>query len=204
MGWEQTFARMDACKVRWKDDLPDRQEETHEKRVIEVERKELIEKIEGLSERDVHVVEETVRALAGMKTNRYPFLGNFLQIEREERGADGVFRCGMPIRPDMQNPYRIVYGGLTATLADMAMAWMLEDYIQDPDKYVTLDMNVTYHNPGIGKRLLAEARVVHHAADIWQVACTIQNDRGQLVATATGTFLQLVRKARMKAGEGSL
>ncbi|MEO3947055.1 PaaI family thioesterase [Gorillibacterium sp. CAU 1737] len=164
-----------------------------------MDRKECIDRIEELSDRELRVVGETLRALSGIKENRYPFLGNFLQIEREERGEDGAFRCGMPIRPDMQNPYRIVYGGITATLADMAMAWMLEDYIQEPDKYVTLDMNVTYHNPGIGKRLLAEARVVHQASEIWQVVCDIRNDRGQQVASATGTFLQLRRKERTRS-----
>lgn len=163
-----------------------------------MERRELAARLEELSEREVRVVEEALRAIGGMKENGYPFLGNFWQIEQEERGEDGVFRCSMPIRPDMQNPYRIVYGGVTATLADMAMAWMLEERIPAPDKFVTLDMNVTYHNPGIGKRLTADAWVTEQSGGLWRAACRIVNDRDQLIVTSEGTFRQLVRKAKTK------
>lgn len=158
----------------------------------------LSERIGELSERDLRVVENTVDALYGMKTNKYPFLGNFLQIVQEERGENERFLCSMPIRPDLLNPYRIVYGGITATLADMAMGWMLETEVDGRDKFVTIDMNVHYHNPGVGKKLLATAWVTHHTKEIWQASCEIFSDRGNLVVTASATFLRLIRS---KPGE---
>ncbi|MBC8081498.1 MAG: PaaI family thioesterase [Gorillibacterium sp.] len=154
----------------------------------------LFERINKLTERDVRVLEQTVSALEGMKDNKYPFLGNFLQIVREECEEPERFLCSMPIRPDLLNPYRIVYGGITATLADMAMGWMLETRIEGRDKFVTIDMHVNYHNPGVGKKLFATAWVTNKPKEIWQAACEIRNDRGSLVATSSATFLQLVRK----------
>lgn len=174
----------------------EQQKQEHHKRQQRLH--DLSERIAQLGERDLRVVENTVDALYGMKTNKYPFLGNFLQIVQEERGENGLFLCSMPIRPDLLNPYRIVYGGITATLADMAMGWMLETEIDGRDKFVTIDMNVHYHNPGVGKRLLATAWVTHHTKEIWQASCEIVSDRGHLVATAGATFLQLIRS---KPGE---
>ncbi|HEX3031664.1 MAG TPA: PaaI family thioesterase [Bacillota bacterium] len=154
----------------------------------------LMDSIRELSDRDLKIIENVVRALTEMKSNRYPFLGNFLNIREEPQSELGVFACSMPITREILNPYRIVYGGATATLADMAMAWMLEGLLPPGDRFVTIDMQVNYHNPGIGKKLIAKARVIKQAQQIWQMACTIHNDKGDLIVTSSGTFLQLERK----------
>ncbi|MFD2612525.1 PaaI family thioesterase [Paenibacillus gansuensis] len=151
----------------------------------------LQDRIAALSERGTGIVEKTVHALEQMKENKYPFLGNFLQIVYEPSDDPETFVCSMPITPDIQNPYRIVYGGVTATLADMAMAWMLEHQLEPGIKFVTVDMNIQYHHAGTGRRLLAEARLVSRARDILQVSCRISNDKGSLVAASTATFMQL-------------
>lgn len=161
----------------------------------------LLESIKGLSERDQKIVENVVRALGEMKTNKYPFMGNFLNIREEEHPDPKVFICSMPITREILNPYKIVYGGATATLADMAMAWMLERLVPPGDRFVTIDMQINYHHPGTGKQLLARAKVVKQAVPIWQMACEIHNDKGDLVATATGTFLQLERKKKNNSPE---
>lgn len=171
-----------------RDEQQQREQEERQQRMLD-----LTARIGQLGERDLRVLENTVDALYGMKTNKYPFLGNFLQIVQEERGEDGRFHCSMPIRPDLLNPYRIVYGGITATLADMAMGWMLETEVDGRDKFVTIDMNVHYHNPGVGNKLLATAWVTHHTKEIWQASCEIVSDRGNLVVTASATFLRLIR-----------
>jgi len=156
-------------------------------------KQDILEQIEAMSERDLKAVARTVNALNSMKENHYPFLGNFLGVVEEESQNDNEFVCSMPIGREVLNPYRIVYGGITATLADMAMGWMLELRISPRDKFVTLDMNVNYHKAGTGKKLIATARVVNQAQDIWQMACDVRNDRSDLVVTATATFRQLYR-----------
>lgn len=156
--------------------------------------KQLNETINSMSERDLAIVHKVVGALTAMKENKYPFLGNFLGIQEEPSDDPEVFICSMPIDRSIQNPYRIVYGGITATLHDMAMPWMLELRKGGPqDKFITLEMNVKYHKPGTGKKLIATTRVVHQAQEIWQLECVITNDKGDLVSTATGTFYQLVK-----------
>lgn len=161
----------------------------------------LVERIKLLSERDQKIVENVVTALGEMKTNKYPFLGNFLNIREEAQPDPGTFVCSMPIAREILNPYKIVYGGATATLADMAMAWMLERLVPPGDRFVTIDMQINYHNPGTGKQLIAKAQVVKQAKLIWQMSSTIHNDKGDLVATSTGTFLQLERKRKNTSRE---
>ncbi|WP_426446711.1 PaaI family thioesterase [Paenibacillus sp. S-38] len=159
-----------------------------------MDRQEVMERIAALSDRSFRAVENTLRALEQMKDNRYPFLGNFLNVVKEESADPELFVCSMPIVPEVLNPYRIVYGGVTATLHDMAMGWMLEHRFEPGSKFVTIDMQVAYHNPGKGKRLTAEARLVHQARELLQVSCEIRGDQGELVSTSSATFLQLVRK----------
>ncbi|MCZ8521164.1 MULTISPECIES: PaaI family thioesterase [Paenibacillus] len=159
-----------------------------------MDRQEVIERIAALPDRSFRAVENTLRALEKMKENRYPFLGNFLNVVKEESTDPDVFVCSMPIVPEVLNPYRIVYGGVTATLADMAMGWMLEHRFEPGSKFVTIDMHVAYHHPGKGKKLTAEARLTHQARELLQVSCDIRGDQGELVSTSSATFLQLVRK----------
>lgn len=163
--------------------------------MIEVKSK-LIEAIENLSERELAIVEKALHAVQTMRENKYPFMGNFMQLKVIPSKYD--FSCSMPITREILNPYRIVYGGVTALLADMAMGWMLEEMIETRDKVVTLDMNVNYHNPGKGKELLAHCSILHRAQNIMQASCRIVNDRGELVVSATGTFLHLVRSFKEK------
>lgn len=154
-------------------------------------KKRIIDTIMALSDRELAIVDKAVQAVERMKENKYPFMGNFMQLEVVESSYD--FSCSMPITRDILNPYRIVYGGVTAMLADMAMGWMLEEMIEDKDKVVTLDMNVNYHNPGRGKLLTAHCELVHRAQNIMQASCKVLNDRGELVVSAIGTFFHLIR-----------
>ncbi|WP_040950014.1 PaaI family thioesterase [Gorillibacterium massiliense] len=166
-----------------------------------MERNELLDRIGALSERELRPVENVLRALDDMKVNKYPFFGNFLDIVKEESDDPDVFVCSMPIVPELLNPLRIVYGGVTAALADMAMAWMLEhrEDMGRRARFVTIDMHVNYHNAGTGKRLIAKSRLVNVAREVLQVSCEIENDKGDLVVTSTGTFLHLVRRGQRQA-----
>ncbi|WP_166242752.1 PaaI family thioesterase [Paenibacillus turpanensis] len=161
-----------------------------------MDKDQLHQKIEQMSDRERAVIARTAEALETMKENGYPFLGNFMNIVEEASDQDGVFVCSMPVERHWWNPYRIVYGGVTATLADMAMAWMLELRVSQDDKFVTLDMNVNYHKPGTGKKLIARAVIQHQAGDVYQMGCEIRNDKDDLVVTATGSFLRLRRGRR--------
>ncbi|MBP1933755.1 PaaI family thioesterase [Ammoniphilus resinae] len=157
-------------------------------------REELTDLIHNMSEKELDIIAKAVQAVGRMRENDYPFMGNFLQLTVVPSNYD--FSCSMPITRDLLNPYRIVYGGVTAMMADMAMGWMLEELIEPRDKVVTLDMNVNYHNPGRGKELIAHCTVVHRAQNVMQASCTIVNDKDELVVTSTGTFFHLVRSVK--------
>ncbi|RKD26841.1 hypothetical protein BEP19_16635 [Ammoniphilus oxalaticus] len=150
----------------------------------------------SLPDSKLKIVEKAIQASQRMADNNYPFMGNFMMLEPIDSLYD--FSCMMPITKDTLNPYRIVYGGVTAMLADMAMAWMLDDMIEKRDKIVTLSMNVNYHSPGRGKTLIAHCKLVQRAQNIMQASCEIVNDRNELIVTATGSFLHLVRPIKGK------
>jgi uncharacterized protein (TIGR00369 family) len=156
-----------------------------------MERQKVVDIIMAMSDRDLETVNKAIQALSRMKENKYPFMGNFLQLQVIQ--SDYEFSCSMPITKDLLNPYRIVYGGVTAMMADMAMGWMLEYLIEPRDKVVTLDMHVNYHNPGRGKELIAHCSVTHRAQNIMQASCLIVNDKSETVVTSSGTFFHLVR-----------
>lgn len=158
------------------------------------EKQRLIEQLADAPESLLPIVEKAIQATRLMRQNNYPFMGNFMRLRTVESAHD--FSCAMPITEDALNPYRIVYGGVTAMLADMAMAWMLEEMIEKRDKVVTINMNVNYHSPGRGKELIAHCNLDHRAQNIMQASCEIVNDRGDLIVSATGTFLHLIRSTK--------
>ncbi|MCY0868985.1 MAG: PaaI family thioesterase, partial [Firmicutes bacterium] len=98
----------------------------------------------------------------------------------------GEFALELPIAPALLNPAGMVHGGVIATLCDDVMGFASHSTIGRPG--VTLDMTVRYHRPGRGTALIATARIVSAARLLQSAECTVRDDQGRIVATASGAF----------------
>lgn len=105
-------------------------------------------------------------------------------LQRED-AADG--RAVLTLEADQRhlNPYGTVHGGALATLADSAMGAAVR--AAGAEAPATVEMKMTYVEPGQPGRLVATAHVRKKGKRITIVECEIQQD-GDLVALALGTF----------------
>ena len=83
------------------------------------------------------------------------------------------------------NPYGTVHGGAIATLVDVAMGGAVA--AAGADAPVTIEMKVTYLEPGRPGEIRAEAKVRKRGKRITIVEAEVSQD-GELVALALGTF----------------
>ena len=86
------------------------------------------------------------------------------------------------------NTYGVAQGGSIYTLADVTIGFMILNQLSEGQKVFTLEMKVNFINKGIGTRLIATPSVLRWGRTTVVSECTIEDDNGNLVAKALGTF----------------
>ena len=100
----------------------------------------------------------------------------------------GFARLAIETRPQLLQQHGFVHGGVTAYLADNAMAFAGGSLLGDG---VTTGFALNYVKPGKGERLIAEARVITRSSrSAWCEAKVYADavDEANVVAVATATF----------------
>ncbi|WP_426990923.1 PaaI family thioesterase [Cupriavidus sp. 30B13] len=105
-------------------------------------------------------------------------------------------RVSMPYHPDHTNSRGEVHGGAIATLLDCALSCAARGH--DPRNYgvATVDLTVHFTAPGRGE-LTGIAWCERRGRAMCFVRGEIRDDKGELLALATGTF-KLVERAPAK------
>lgn len=147
----------------------------------------IVQALGRLSPADLRVVGDAVAALRKAPIDNHLFLVDFWGIKLEQNSA-GDWVGTMPITPQVLNPLQIVHGGASYTLADTAMGWAVWQQYQGQKAVVTVEIKMTYLAPGRGRELRAETRILRAGATLAYTECRIQDERGRLVAMATGTY----------------
>ena len=122
--------------------------------------------------------------------NAVPFM-QLLGIRREF-SEGGRARLVVDGRQELENPIRAMHGGVVATLLDVVMASAAVSKIGFARTAVTLDMNISYLQPGRG-RLTAdgEALAIDVDGDTVQCRAEVHDDAGRCVARSMGSFRYL-------------
>ena len=108
--------------------------------------------------------------------------------------ADGVSEVVLPLAPDHMNTWAVAHGGVTMTLADVALAMAARSLAGDGVGVVTVEMKVNFMQPGRGE-LRATARVLHRSTTMAYCEGEIRDSEGHFVAKALGTFKYMRRLA---------
>jgi uncharacterized protein (TIGR00369 family) len=105
--------------------------------------------------------------------------------------ADGAAEIGMTPRDEHLNSWNVVHGGVSMTLLDVAMAHAARSpqtgQAADPRGVVTVEMKTSFLAPGLG-RLAAHGKVLRKTATLAFCEGSIRDEKGELIAHATGTF----------------
>jgi uncharacterized protein (TIGR00369 family) len=108
--------------------------------------------------------------------------------------ADGVSEVLLPLAPDHMNTWAVAHGGVTMTLADVALAMAARSLAGDGVGVVTVEMKVNFMQPGRGE-LRATARVLHRSTTMAYCEGEIRDSEDHFVAKALGTFKYMRRLA---------
>jgi acyl-CoA thioesterase len=116
-----------------------------------------------------------------------PF-GKHLGIEILEVG-EGVARLKMPYRHELTNPAGNLHGGAIATVADSAMAVAIGSILGSPARHFTVKLEMRYKAAVTDGVIIAEAKVSQRKQRLFLGEAVVTNGDGQIIATATGTFM---------------
>ena len=116
-----------------------------------------------------------------------PF-GKHLGIEILEVG-EGVARMKMPYQHKLTNPAGNLHGGAIATVADSAMAVAIGSVVGTEGRHITVKLEIRYKAAVTDGIIIAEAKVSRRKPKLFLGEAVVKNGDGQVIATATGTFM---------------
>ncbi|MBN3724099.1 PaaI family thioesterase [Burkholderia sp. Ac-20379] len=107
---------------------------------------------------------------------------------------DGASEIVLPLAEQHMNTWSIAHGGVTMTMADVALAMAARSLTDDGVGVVTVEMKVNFMQPGRGE-LRAYGRVMHRSTTMAYCEGEVRDSEGNFVAKAVGTFKYMKRLA---------
>ena len=134
---------------------------------------------------------ETFDALAELKANadREP-IASFLKMQLLEL-SEGHARVTIKLAPEYQNFNGIIFGGIIMAVADQSFA-----YASNSLAYPSAASQFNIHflsGASIGDELTAECRVLKSGRRVGISDITVTNQKGKVIAKATGTTIPITR-----------
>ena len=121
--------------------------------------------------------------------------------------SSGKAAIRLDIRPEHQNGYGAVHGGVLLTLLDTVsgFAGIHVEEDEDPLGCFTVSLNAKFISPAISGALYAEGNAQGGGRSLFFTYAEIRDEAGKLVATGDGTFkyrklpAELVERIRAEA-----
>lgn len=105
-------------------------------------------------------------------------------VHQDEQGC----KVALKIRPELYNSIDgVVHGGVTSTLADVAMGHGAAPHVDGVQQCVTVESKIQYLYPARGELLEAQSYVLKRGKTLIIMEARVTCD-GKLVAVATGTY----------------
>jgi uncharacterized protein (TIGR00369 family) len=89
------------------------------------------------------------------------------------------------------NPMGTLHGGIICDLADLAMGAAMATTLEADESFTTLDLTTKFFKPIWKARLRADAKVVKRTRSLGLIECTIEDDKGSLVAKVYSSCMVL-------------
>ena len=118
-----------------------------------------------------------------------PFL-QLLGIELVEISREKVV-MSLEMQEKLQQPYKLLHGGATASLIDTTMAFAVVTAIGTEEKATTVDLTVQYLRPVTEGKVFCTAKVVRAGKRLIFLSAEVANEQGKLTATALSTYTKV-------------
>lgn len=108
---------------------------------------------------------------------------------RVQEVGDGRATVALPATEWLCSPAGAVQGGVTALVADAALACAIQTTVERGDAFLPLDVKVNYLRPILpdGRMVTATAEVTHRGRSLVVAHATVHNADAKQVALATGS-----------------
>ena len=111
-----------------------------------------------------------------------------IRVARVHR--DGVtIEC--PVRDDLRNRSGVLHGGVTATLADVAVGVSLSHHFGNQRPATTAEMKINYFRPVTGGKLVARARLLRVGSHLCVGQVDLFDGEKNRVGAALVTYMLL-------------
>jgi 1,4-dihydroxy-2-naphthoyl-CoA hydrolase len=132
--------------------------------------------------------------LLKLNSNKVAGLGELLEIKITARGNNWLL-AEMPVKDKHKQPYGIVHGGATATLAETVASvagWLCVDYKKELT--VGLELNINHLKSVTQGVLTARATGIHvgKTTQVWQI--DVYDTTFRQISTGRLTTMTLVKK----------
>lgn len=111
-----------------------------------------------------------------------------LELGEFERGAATLY---LTVRDSLRQNRGVVHGGVTASLIDTASAFAILTLLEPDQSTTTIDLTIHYLRPLLKGKATARARVLRAGRRLIVVTVDVQDEGGNLVATALTSYLRL-------------
>ncbi|WP_172460933.1 PaaI family thioesterase [Priestia endophytica] len=104
---------------------------------------------------------------------------------------NGVSEVRIDIFSDLLNFSGNVHGGVIASLVDMSIGNAVHPNLNKNQYSTTVELKLNYLKPLTGTEIIAKSYLLHKGKTLLVGKSDIFNDKGQLVATGSATFMIL-------------
>lgn len=105
------------------------------------------------------------------------------------RFGDGEIEVGLELRAHHLNPGGIIHGGVIASLLDIAIGLALRTRLPVEFAHVTTGLQINYLKPCRSGHVIATGTAIHQGRRTGYGEASLVDDRGRLLARASGSFL---------------
>ena len=116
---------------------------------------------------------------------------------------DGHAVYHLDVRPEMLNPHGVLHGGAVYVMVDYSMGGATMSVLPAGDICSTIEIKMSYLASVREGRLTAETDIIKRGRRVVFLESKVTDDRGRLVAAATGSFAVTPKEDRPAAHAGA-
>lgn len=129
-------------------------------------------------------------------------LGDLLGIVSDAE-EPGRARMRLTVDPAWSNPNGVLHGGVIYTMVDYSMGSAVQRRLREGHYCATIEVKMNYLAPVRQGTLTAETEVVKQGRNVAFTESKVRDERGRLVATASGSMFIVRPDGRASARPGS-
>src|SRR5262245_15961258 len=125
-----------------------------------------------------------------LQRNHEPNFNSLVGIRLVACHRDGV-TIDCTLRPELLNLHGVLHGGVTATLADVAVGMAITNHFRGKSKQTTVEMKINFLRPVTGRRVRARSRLLKVGTKLTIGQVDLFDEEKRRIGAALVTYMLL-------------